>query len=126
MRYRFPREARLLRQKQFEEVYRKGRRLTVRPLHVRALRRSENVQEGQPPGKRSRLGLSIGRKVGPAHERNRWKRAIREAFRLHRHRLPDAYDLVIGVDWNADPENAEKVEQAFLRLVERLEQRQEA
>jgi ribonuclease P protein component len=126
MRYRFTREARLLHQKQFQQVYRKGARLTVRPLHVRALRRNETVREREPPGNRSRLGLSIGRKVGPAHVRNRWKRAIREAFRLHRHRLPDAYDLVIGVDWNADPEDAEKVEQAFLRLAQRLKQRGEA
>lgn len=122
MRYTFPPQARLLRQKQFEEVYRSGTRLTVRPLHVRALRRDENAREGEPPGQRSRLGLSIGRKVGPAHERNQWKRAIREAFRLHRHRLPDAYDLVIGVDWNADPADTRRVEQAFLRLVERLKQ----
>ena len=77
---------------------------------------------GEPPGKRSRLGLSIGRKVGPAHERNRWKRAIREAFRRHRHRLPDAYDLVIGVDWDCAPEECSRVEDAFLRLVEKLQQ----
>ena len=123
MRYTFPRKARLLRQKDFETVYRRGTRLTVRPLHVRALPRDQEVPEAEPPGKRSRLGLSIGRKVGPAHVRNRWKRAIREAFRLHRHRLPDAYDLVIGVDWNADPDEARKVEAAFLRLVKRLKDR---
>jgi ribonuclease P protein component len=61
--------------------------------------------------------------VGPAHVRNQWKRAIREAFRLHRHKLPGAYDLVIGVEWGCTPEDARRVEEAFLRLIERLKAR---
>ncbi len=41
-----------------------------------------------------RLGLSIGRKVGGAVTRNRWKRRLREAFRLVRLELPPGVDLV--------------------------------
>ncbi|HMP05305.1 MAG TPA: ribonuclease P protein component [Lacipirellulaceae bacterium] len=40
-----------------------------------------------------RLGLTVSRKVGGAVERTRWKRALREAFRLEQHRLP-ALDIV--------------------------------
>jgi len=42
-----------------------------------------------------RLGLSVSRKLGNAVVRNRWKRLLREAFRLSRVRLPKGVDLVI-------------------------------
>ena len=42
-----------------------------------------------------RLGLSVSRKVGNAVVRNRWKRLIREAFRLARAELPEGLDLIV-------------------------------
>ena len=42
-----------------------------------------------------RLGLAVGRAVGNAVTRNRWKRWIREAFRLERQGLPGGFDFVV-------------------------------
>lgn len=44
----------------------------------------------------SRLGLSVSRKVGGAVVRNRWKRWLREAFRLRRLEFPVGVDLVVS------------------------------
>ena len=45
----------------------------------------------------SRLGISVPRKVGNAVQRNRIKRIIREAFRLHGDVFPQGSDIVFAV-----------------------------
>ena len=52
----------------------------------------------------TRLGLSVSRRVGGAVTRNRWKRLLREAFRLTREKLPAGIDLVIVAKDRTPPE----------------------
>lgn len=63
----------------------------------------------------SRLGLSVSRKVGGAVVRNRWKRVLREAFRLNVERLPPGLDYVI-VARAVPPPSMPEAADSLLRL----------
>jgi ribonuclease P protein component len=80
---------RLSRSGEFDRVYREGSSHANRFLVVYSFPRSED-EDGEP-----RLGVSVGRKVGGAVERNRIKRALREAFWSLEDSLPDGHDFVI-------------------------------
>ncbi|MBW1841472.1 MAG: ribonuclease P protein component [Deltaproteobacteria bacterium] len=44
---------------------------------------------------RTRLGITVSKKVGPAPKRNRIKRITREHFRLNRHGITGIWDINI-------------------------------
>lgn len=74
----------------------------------------------------SRLGLSVSRKVGGAVVRNRWKRVLREAFRLNVARLPPGIDFVIvprTVPPPSMPEAAESLVRLSADLLRRIRSR---
>jgi ribonuclease P protein component len=50
-----------------------------------------------------RLGVSASRRLGGAVVRNRWKRLLREAFRLSRSQLPPGIDLIVIPRPNMEP-----------------------
>jgi ribonuclease P protein component len=79
---------RLSRSGEFERVYREGRSHASRHLVVYAFPRAED--DGDP-----RLGVSVGRKLGGAVERNRIKRLLREAFWAGAGELKAGHDFVI-------------------------------
>lgn len=50
----------------------------------------------------TRLGITVTRRYGDAHERNRFKRLVREAFRLNYSKFPS------GRDFNVKPRTLAK------------------
>ena len=65
-----------------------------------------------------RLGLTVSRRVGNSVVRNRWKRALREAFRLAQHDLP-SYDLVCIPHRDVEP-NVARLQESLSKLAGRI------
>lgn len=84
--YGFGASRRLKKRREFDQVFKSRMSVADGRLIVYACANSRPM---------SRIGLSVGKKLGPAVVRNRYKRALREAFRLSQGEVPAGYDYVL-------------------------------
>ncbi len=85
----FPKSRHLLKHRDFEQVYKKGRRHFAAHMTVFYLRREDG-----PGG--LRVGFTVGKVLGGSVQRNRMKRRLREAVRLNGFRPEVTADVVIN------------------------------
>ena len=86
MDHGFSKKERLLKRKEFQLVFDKGEKFGNNQLKIYALSNGNSV---------SRLGLVVGRKFGNSPRRNRFKRILREAYRLNKSLLNNGADIVV-------------------------------
>jgi ribonuclease P protein component len=109
---RFPKRLRLLSPKDFERVF--AARVSASDSWLVVYGDATTVGH-------ARLGLTVPRRVGGAVLRNRWKRLLRETFRLCQPELP-AIDYVCIPRPSAPPELRQLME-SFPALAQRLERK---
>ena len=112
-RFILPKVCLLRKSGEFNRVYRQGRRLHGKGF---SLIFAANAMEY------NRLGISVQKKIGRAVDRNRIKRIIREAFRLHRGNFPAKSDIVLTVRPGFSLRSPATVLTAVTGLMQKLEQ----
>ena len=104
MKLNFSKLQRLLARREFREVYHRGRKFVGHRLAFFYL-----FEDSHSP----RLGITITKKWGKAHDRNRFKRVVREGFRKS---YPE---LNTGLTLNVHPREGYKdlsVEEVMMEL----------
>lgn len=112
MSHAFPKSRHVRQRREFDRIYRQGRVLQddFFRIHYCSLKNSDE------PG---RLGLTVGKSLGKAVQRNRIKRILREIFRQHP-------EFSVGLELIVQPkpalaplENA-KIGEFFLQVLQNL------
>jgi len=95
---------------EFSRVYEKGQRYWNSIFTIFVLPNRTN---------KTRLGLTVSKKVGNSVKRSRVKRLIRESFRLSKEKVLPGYDIVVVAKRTAYGLKCQQTQSALLQLLRR-------
>lgn len=107
-KFSFPKAVRLRKRGQYQRVARSAQKRVGHWIAV------DTLAKGQYG---TRMGILVTKKFGGAVERNRFKRIVREAFRLMRHLLPPGFDLVVKPRTDALKATSQDIQDDFKALL---------
>ncbi|MBV70205.1 MAG: ribonuclease P protein component [Myxococcales bacterium] len=113
---RFPKSARLRKRRQFLSVQRSRYRIVTQHFIVYARRARPSALQ---------IGITVSRKVGKAHVRNRVKRLVRESFRRNQDRLPAGMQVVFVARHGRGEATLEQVTDQLTSSIMKLRKRLE-
>ncbi len=101
---------RLVSRSEFSRVYKNGRSVADKILVLYYL---PNLKG------HTRFGFTVGKKIGKAVTRNRYKRILREICRINIQLVLDGYDCVLIARPGIVEENYKTIEKSFIKLVKK-------
>jgi ribonuclease P protein component len=106
------REARLRKHADYQRVYQATKKQFSASMTWFVAPRPASSMDAATP----RVGLTVGKVIGKAHERNRIKRRMREVVRHHLHELPAGVDLILHPRRSVIAMDFGKLEAEVLRI----------
>jgi ribonuclease P protein component len=105
--------------KDFQTVYQQGKSYANRLLVMYVMRKQDlnTEDDGKKQDRhKTRIGISVSKKVGNSVVRHHITRLIRESFRLHEDMIETDLDIVVVARAAAKEQDYKSIESAYLHL----------
>ncbi|MBI4744332.1 MAG: ribonuclease P protein component [Actinobacteria bacterium] len=102
---------RLLKNKDFINVYKQGK-IVRNPSFLLFYIKNETTK--------NRVGFSVSKKTGKAHERNKIKRILKDIYIKHRNEIKDGYDFIFLVRKINKEDNYSDIEKIILEIFKKV------